>query len=146
LTRSEALIREAQIKAMPRSKKEEIIFNKMRPFLITPLYKDKEISAKLRVTDICLNFGGVAALSGVSFDVREGEMLAVIGPNGAGKTTLILSLIGIIPQRLPGRYKGEVRVKGMSSDSTPISEITKYVGAVFQDPENQSNRQKNRNH
>ena len=39
---------------------------------------------------------GVRALSGVTFDVRPGEIFALLGPNGAGKTTLIKVLLGII--------------------------------------------------
>ena len=61
---------------------------------------NKQLSVKLKVIDICLNFGGVAALSGVSFDVREGEMLAVIGPNGAGKTSILNCINGFYrPQK-----------------------------------------------
>ena len=43
----------------------------------------------LQVQDISLNFGGIQALSNVSFTVRRGEILAIIGPNGAGKTSLL---------------------------------------------------------
>jgi len=43
----------------------------------------------LAVEDISLNFGGVRALSGVSFDIRRGEIRAIIGPNGAGKTSML---------------------------------------------------------
>jgi len=38
------------------------------------------------VENIYLYFGGMMALGGVSFEVKEGEILAIIGPNGAGKT------------------------------------------------------------
>ena len=40
----------------------------------------------LAVEDVSLSFGGVRALTGVSFDIRKGEIRAIIGPNGAGKT------------------------------------------------------------
>ncbi len=49
---------------------------------------------KLHVQNISLNFGGIRALLGVDFQVRQGEILAVIGPNGAGKTSLINSITG----------------------------------------------------
>ena len=51
-------------------------------------------TALLRVEDLQKSFGGVAAVDGVSMEVRRGEVHAVIGPNGAGKTTLLRMLIG----------------------------------------------------
>jgi branched-chain amino acid transport system ATP-binding protein len=44
--------------------------------------------ALLSVRDVSLRFGGIVALSGISFDVERGQILGLIGPNGAGKTTL----------------------------------------------------------
>lgn len=46
----------------------------------------------LELNDVSKSFGGVAALTGISFGVKQGEVFGVIGPNGAGKT---LSLIHI---------------------------------------------------
>jgi len=43
----------------------------------------------LAVDNISLAFGGIKAVSGVSFDIRKGEIRAIIGPNGAGKTSLL---------------------------------------------------------
>ncbi len=46
-------------------------------------------SVHLSVQNVSLSFGGIQALASVSFDVREGEILAIIGPNGAGKTSML---------------------------------------------------------
>lgn len=46
-------------------------------------------SGHLSVDNISLSFGGIQALTSVSFDAQEGEILAIIGPNGAGKTSML---------------------------------------------------------
>ncbi|MBN9562326.1 MAG: ABC transporter ATP-binding protein [Alphaproteobacteria bacterium] len=50
----------------------------------------------LEIRELSKSFGGLTAVDRVSFDVREGEILAVIGPNGAGKTTLFSLVSGFI--------------------------------------------------
>jgi branched-chain amino acid transport system ATP-binding protein len=61
----------------------------------------------LRVEGVTLRFGGVAALSGVAFDVHEGELFAVIGPNGAGKTSIFNCLNAVYrPQEGSIRFDG----------------------------------------
>ncbi|MPS79704.1 MAG: ABC transporter ATP-binding protein [Achromobacter sp.] len=53
------------------------------------------MSVALRVDELSIQFGGVAAVRGVSFSVKRGQILAIIGPNGAGKTTLFNMISGL---------------------------------------------------
>ena len=63
--------------------------------------------ALLTVEGIDLSFGGIRALSGVSFDIREGEIRAIIGPNGAGKSSMLNVINGFYqPQSGTITYKG----------------------------------------
>ena len=67
----------------------------------------------LKVEGINLSFGGVQALTDVSFDIREHEVLAIIGPNGAGKSSMLNVINGFYhPQEGTVTYKG-VRRKQM---------------------------------
>jgi len=52
------------------------------------------MSAQLEVRDVSKSFGGVQAVTTVSLDVQQGELLSVIGPNGAGKTSLLNMISG----------------------------------------------------
>jgi len=64
----------------------------------------------LAVEDVSLTFGGVKALTGVSFDIRKGEIRAIIGPNGAGKTSMLNVINGFYrPQAGRITFKGEER-------------------------------------
>lgn len=51
----------------------------------------------LQAKNITKRFGGLLALSNVTFDLKEGEILGLIGPNGAGKTTLFNAIDGVFP-------------------------------------------------
>jgi len=64
----------------------------------------------LALDGVSLAFGGVKALSDVSFDVREHEIRAIIGPNGAGKSSLLNVINGVYrPQQGRVSFRGEVR-------------------------------------
>jgi branched-chain amino acid transport system ATP-binding protein len=64
----------------------------------------------LKVEGVSLSFGGVKALTDVSFEIREHEVLAIIGPNGAGKSSMLNVINGFYhPQEGAITYKGETR-------------------------------------
>src|SRR5262249_17882205 len=70
----------------------------------------------LAVTALSRHFGGLAAVSDVSLEVRTGEVHAVIGPNGAGKTTLVNMLSGDLePSAGSIRLQGR-EIAGLSTD------------------------------
>ena len=74
------------------------------------------------------------ALDEVSFEIREGESLAIVGETGSGKTTLVQHLNGLLK---PAR--GRVRVEGVDLAGPAVSraELRRRVGLVFQYPEHQ---------
>ncbi|PSL18334.1 ABC transporter ATP-binding protein [Shimia abyssi] len=64
----------------------------------------------MEMKNITLRFGGVKAITDISFDIREGEIRAIIGPNGAGKSSMLNVISGFyIPQDGEVWYKGEKR-------------------------------------
>ena len=72
----------------------------------------------LSVEDVSLSFGGVKAVSDVSFDIRKGEIRAIIGPNGAGKTSMLNIINGFYqPQQGRISFKGQTRSKMRPHDA-----------------------------
>lgn len=72
------------------------------------------------------------ALQNVSFEIYEGEWLAIVGHNGSGKSTMAKLLNGLqFPQQ------GEISVCGIKLNEESIWEIRKKLGMVFQNPDNQ---------
>ena len=63
----------------------------------------------LKVTKLKVAYGGIQAVKGVSFEVRQGELVSLIGANGAGKTTTLKAVTGIQPVA-----DGDVLYKGQS--------------------------------
>ena len=63
----------------------------------------------LDVSNVSLSFGGVKAITDISFDIRKGEIRAIIGPNGAGKTSMLNVINGFYhPQEGTITFRGEV--------------------------------------
>ena len=85
-------------------------------------------AALLEVRDVAVRFGGIVALDGVSFDLKEGQILGLIGPNGAGKTTLFNCL-----SRLYTPNRGEILFEGISLLHRPPHRIAEIgIARTFQ--------------
>jgi branched-chain amino acid transport system ATP-binding protein len=61
----------------------------------------------LSVTDLCVSYGAISALSGISFTIEQGSIVTLIGGNGAGKTTTLRSISGLLHPK-----EGSVRLMG----------------------------------
>jgi branched-chain amino acid transport system ATP-binding protein len=86
------------------------------------------MTAVLEVSNLKKRFGGIAAVDGVSFDVREGEILGIIGPNGCGKSTLFNCILGQLPPS-----DGEVRLDGRATTGMRPSDLNRLgVSRTFQ--------------
>jgi sodium transport system ATP-binding protein len=100
-------------------------------------------------------FGDLAAVDGVSFEVRAGEIVGLLGPNGAGKTTILRMLAGILRPS-----EGRVMVQGVEMTANPLArqrigflsgdtqlyqrltprEVLEYFGRLYQVPEERLHR------
>lgn len=82
----------------------------------------------LSVKDLNVFYGNIHALKGVSFEVKEGEIVCLIGANGAGKTSTLQSISGLIPKK-----SGVLRFLDSDITKTKAHEITKM--GIAQVPE-----------
>lgn len=72
----------------------------------------------LKVTDLQVYYGVIQVLKGISFEVNEGEVIALIGANGAGKTTILHTVTGLINQKA-----GKIEFEGKDISHTPAYKI-----------------------
>ena len=79
-----------------------------------------DASEVLRVRDLVVSYGAVAALRGVSLYVGRGEVVALLGANGAGKSTMLRTISGLM---LP--KSGEIRFLGQRIDGIPPARIVR---------------------
>ncbi len=72
----------------------------------------------LKLTDLRVSYGGIAAVRGISLEVARGEIVTLIGANGAGKTSTLKAIVGLVPTS-----SGEVAVFGESLRGMPTYKI-----------------------
>jgi energy-coupling factor transporter ATP-binding protein EcfA2 len=84
------------------------------------------------IENLHAGFNSQPVLRDISLEVRSGEFVSVMGDNGSGKTTFLHCLLG-----LHKPSQGRVEVMGHDTRRTPVSELARQVGFVFQNPDHQ---------
>lgn len=72
----------------------------------------------LHIENLQVSYGAINAVKGISFDVEQGEIIALIGANGAGKTTILHTITGLVPAK-----SGSITFNGTELTKTPAHKI-----------------------
>jgi energy-coupling factor transporter ATP-binding protein EcfA2 len=86
----------------------------------------------IEAEDICFSYRGLPVLQDTHFKLLRGESVALVGRNGAGKTTLIKHLNGLLRP-----HSGRLKILGQETQRRPVSELSRHVGFVWQNPNDQ---------
>jgi branched-chain amino acid transport system ATP-binding protein len=85
--------------------------------MTSPSTLRQENGVVLSVQDLSISYGSISAVKGISFEVREGEIVTLIGANGAGKSSTLRAISGVIP------YKGNILYRGKALTKIPADKI-----------------------
>lgn len=83
------------------------------------------------------SYGEETILQNIHFSVEQGEFIVITGLSGCGKTSLLRLLNGLIPAMYDGKIIGQINLLGKPISDYKKGEIAKYVGNVFQNPNDQ---------
>jgi branched-chain amino acid transport system ATP-binding protein len=82
----------------------------------------------LEVEDLHVRYGNIEALHGISFQVKEGEMVALLGANGAGKSTTLMSVMRLPAPEGPKVTQGRINYKGKDLLHVPPHDVVARFG------------------
>ena len=92
----------------------------------------------LEVDDLRVNFGSEPAVRGVSFEIEQGETLALVGESGSGKSVTALSVLQLLPYPMANHPSGSILVEGTEVMNAPQSTLLDIRGGkvsmIFQEP------------
>ena len=96
-------------------------------------------NVKIAIEDLSVHYPDRVqpALHGLSETIEEGEVVAITGPSGCGKSTLCHALAGFIPEMLPAKVSGEIRIDGSSVWEDDPAHVATRIGLIQQDPDSQ---------
>ena len=72
----------------------------------------------LKINDLCVSYGGIEAVKGISLEVPEGSIVTLIGANGAGKSTTLRAISGLVPIK-----SGTIEFLGERIDGVPSEKL-----------------------
>ena len=93
----------------------------------------------VQLKDVSFTYPGAEnpVLNDIQLTINQGEFTAIVGGNGSGKSTLCKTFNGLIPQFYVGDFEGEVIVNGLTAKDHSVAQLSKNIGYVYQDFENQ---------
>lgn len=91
----------------------------------------------VEAVDLAVAYGRRPAITGITLAIEQGERVLLTGPSGCGKSTLVRCLNGLVPQAVPARLGGALRVAGRIPAETPVEQMAALVAMVFQNPATQ---------
>jgi branched-chain amino acid transport system ATP-binding protein len=78
----------------------------------------------LKIENLCVNYGGIEALKGINFEVKEGQIVTLIGANGAGKSTTLRAIIGLVKSRAGNIYFNDINLLKLNTQEIVRRGIT----------------------
>ncbi len=95
----------------------------------------------IRFDHVSFHYGGERGtgegVDDLDLMIQSGELVVLCGPSGCGKTTVTRLINGLAPHFFPGELEGEVWVDDLCVSTAPLSETSRLVGSVFQNPKSQ---------
>lgn len=86
----------------------------------------------IKIEDLYIEFGSTKVLNGISFEIEQGDVLAVIGPSGTGKSTLLRGMNFLVPPKSGKITIGDVCVDAATATGKEIKAIRSHMSMVFQ--------------
>ena len=85
------------------------------------------------VKDLFFNYEeDIPTIKGISFDIKQGEYVAILGHNGSGKSTIAKLLDGLLEKK-----SGSIQINGIELTLDTLYDVRSHIGIVFQNPDNQ---------
>ncbi len=93
----------------------------------------------IEVENLCFTYcdRNKEGLKNINLRIEKGEFILICGASGSGKTSLTRVINKLIPDYFPGKFIGQVKIKGENVKNMPMYELSQSVGSVFQNPKTQ---------